>query len=96
MKNPLWAYGDWRQRELERARAKGGFSLFWFYMSMGVVWSLFMVGSLTIFEYLSEGALDAGRLQRHAATYFVGGLIFGLITWVMEEPPRVRRPNNRP
>lgn len=96
MKNPLRSYQNWRQQELERARAKGGFRLFWFYMSMGLLWSLFMVGAFTLIEYFDEGALDARSFQRHAATYFVGGLFFGFIMWVTQETPGVRRPADRP
>jgi hypothetical protein len=95
VKNPLRSYKEWRQRELERARVKGGFRLFWFYMSMGLVWSLFMVGAMTLLELFDEGGLDAGSFQRHATIYFVGGLVFGLVMWVTQEPSGVRRPDDR-
>jgi hypothetical protein len=96
MKNPCCTFRDWRQRELERARARGGLHLFWFYMSMGLAWGLVMCVAVTLLEYHDEGALDAGRLQRHAAIYFVGGLLYGLILWVTQERRGAALPGQRP
>ena len=96
MKNQCRALKEWRRRELERARARGGVRLFWFYMSMGLVWSLFMFGSTLLVDfYYKHGVFDSEDLQARAVIYFVGGLLFGLCMWVVQETPGAGRPDRR-
>jgi hypothetical protein len=91
MKNPCRALKEWRRRGLERARAKGGLHVFWFYLSMGLVWSVFMVAVFTALDFYDQGPLDAEDFQSRALIYFVGGLLFGLVMWVLEEMPGTGR-----
>ena len=96
MKNRLRALGDGRRRALERARARGGVHLFWFYMSLGLVWSLFMFGSTLLVDLFVNGrALDSEDVQGRALIYFVGGLLFGLFMWTIQETRGAGRPDGR-
>ena len=83
-------------REMERARAKSGWHVFWFYLSIGLAWGMFMLAANALLEVFYEGSLDTRLLQRIAGIYFVGGVIYGLIMWVMQEVPGAGRPHNRP
>jgi len=87
MGNPFRALKDWRQRALERARTRGALHVFWFYLSMGLVWSLFMFCSTFIVDLYYKHASDFENVQARALIYFVGGLLFGLIMWVVQEAP---------
>ncbi len=87
MKNPLRTFTDWRRRELERAREKGGLRLFWFYMTMGLAWGLVMVAFTAALDYYNGGALRPGSLQDRWFVYFGGGLVFGLVMWLTQEVP---------
>ena len=87
MKNPFRAVKDWRRQALERARTKGALHVFWFYLSMGLAWSLLMIAVFTALEYYDEGALDFEDFQTRALIYFVGGLFFGFVMWVLQETP---------
>ena len=89
MKNPVWAFKEWRRRELARIDALRGGQLFWVYLTIGLTWALFVFALVTFWEYLTDGAavLDGGRLQRHAALYFAGGILFGLLMWT-DRPSR--------
>ena len=89
------ALREWRRRELERARARGGVYLFWFYMSLGLVWSLSMFGSTLLVDSYYRRAFDAEDLQTRALIYFVGGLLFGLCMWVAQETPGAGRTDKR-
>ena len=83
-------------RELERARAKSGWHVLWFYLSIGLAWGVFMLAANALVQYSYEGSLDTQHLQGTAGIYFVGGLIYGLIMWGMQETPGTGRPGNRP
>lgn len=97
MKKHCRALGDWQRRALERARVRGGVHLFRFYMSMGLVWSLFTFGSTVLVDcYYRHRAFDSGDLQARAVSYFVGGLLFGLCMWLVQETPGAGRPGRRP
>ena len=95
MRNELRALREWRRQALERARARGGVHLFWFYMSMGLVWSLFVSGSTFLVDFYYGRAFDSGDVQTRALVYFVGGLIFGLVMWVTQETPGANRRDDR-
>jgi len=81
MRNPLLQCRDWWNREGERAGTKGGWQLFWFCLTCGLIWCLFMVGWLTLFDLLN-GDYQPGTLQTRAFMFFVCGMVFGLILWV--------------
>lgn len=91
MKNPYRALKDWRRRGLERARAKGGPHVFWFYLSLGLAWSLFMVAVFTALDYYVGRPFNSEYFQTRTLIYFVGGLLFGLVMWVLEETPGTGR-----
>ncbi|HEX7313395.1 MAG TPA: hypothetical protein VF297_05715 [Pyrinomonadaceae bacterium] len=95
MRNELRALSDWRRRALERARARGGVHLFWFYMSLGLAWSLLMFGSTLLVDIYYRRAFDAEDLQTRALIYFVGGLLFGLGIWVVRETTGAGRADDR-
>ena len=95
MRNELRALKEWRQRKLESARARGGVHLFWFYMSLGLVWSLFMFGSTLLVDIHYRRAFDSEDLQMRALIYFVGGLLFGLCMWIVRETPGAGRAHDR-
>jgi threonine/homoserine/homoserine lactone efflux protein len=82
MRNPLRTCIDLWEREGKRAKAKGGWQLFWFSLTCGLIWSIFMVGWLTLTDYLSDGAVSPRRIQNYASFFFVGGMVVGLLLWV--------------
>ena len=86
MKNPWRAYGDWRRQEAARVAALGGWRLFWFNMTIGLVWGLVMFASTVLLDYYRDGApqFDRERVQLNALIYFVGGLLFGLAMWTLQ------------
>jgi hypothetical protein len=96
MRKHCRALSEWRRRELARARARGGVHLFWFYMSVGLVWSLSMFGSTLLVDFDYERAFDAEDSQARALIYFVGGLLFGLCAWVLQDTSGAGRTDNRP
>ncbi|MFL6255194.1 MAG: hypothetical protein ACJ74T_09225 [Pyrinomonadaceae bacterium] len=91
MKNPCRTLKDWRRRGLERARAKGSLHVFWFYLSMGLAWSVFMVAVFTALDFYDERSFNPEHFQTQTLIYFVGGLLFGLVVWVLEEMPGTGR-----
>ena len=95
MKNPFYAFGNWRRRALERARARGGLHLFWFYMSLGLAWSLFVSGSIFLVDLYHGRASGSGDVQARALIYFAGGLLFGLVMWLLQETPGTGRRDAR-
>jgi hypothetical protein len=95
MKKQCWALREWRRQRLEQARARGGLHLFWFYMSMGLVWSLFMFCSTFLVDFYYKRAFDSEDVQARAFIYFVGGLLFGLVMWTIQETPGAGRRHDR-
>ena len=91
MRNPLGAFMNWRRRDLERSRAKGGMRLFWFYMIMGLLWSLLMLALTAVMNYYHKGALRLDDFQNRALICFGGGLFFGLFMWLSREAPGAGR-----
>ena len=91
MTNPLRTYISWRRRQEERARDKGGLRLFWFYMTMGLVWSLLLTAFTALMNYYHVGALRPDDLKTRAFICFGGGLFFGLFMWLMREGAGHRR-----
>jgi hypothetical protein len=95
MMNPFCAFKEWRRRALERASAKGGAHVFWFYMSVGLVWSLLMFGSTLLVDFYYRHARAAEGVPARALIYFVGGLLFGLVMWTIQETPGANRRDDR-
>jgi hypothetical protein len=91
MQNPYRALRDWPPRRLARARGRGGLHVFWFYMSFGLLWGLFMFGLPLLLEFCSGGALDPEGVQAGALVYFAGALLIGLVMWATQEVPRAGR-----
>ncbi|HEX6185360.1 MAG TPA: hypothetical protein VFZ44_15855 [Pyrinomonadaceae bacterium] len=92
MNNPFRAFRDRRQQAFARARERRGWHLFWIYMTMGLEWGIFMFAFNLIMEYfgVDGGGLVSGSLQLKAAVYFVGGMLFGLFLWTVQEFPAAR------
>ena len=65
-------------------------------IAIGLAWGVFMLAANALVQYSYEGSLDTQHLQGTAGIYFVGGLIYGLIMWVMQEAPGAGRPHDRP
>lgn len=84
MRNPLLKLREWWNREAERASAKGGWQLFWFSLTCGLIWSLLMLGWLTLTDLFS-GDYRRGILQARASLFFVCGMVLGLILWVLQK-----------
>lgn len=84
MRNPFTTYREWWNREAERASAKGGWQLFWFSLTCGLMWGLFMVGWLTLANLL-DGDYKPETLQNRSYLFFVCGMALGLILWVWQK-----------
>jgi hypothetical protein len=91
MENPFRTFISWRRRDLERARHEGGVRLFWFYMTMGLVWGLLMTALAAVMNYYHKGALVPDDMWNRAFVCFGGGLFFGLFMWLMNEVPGAGR-----
>lgn len=87
MRNPLCTCRDWWNREGERASAKGGLQLFWFSLTSGLVWAIFMVICLGLFDHFSSGKSVLASMQSHFLIYFVLGMVVGLSTWKKQAKP---------
>ena len=81
MRNPCREIKGWWEREGERAKAKGGWQFFWYSLTVGLLWGLFMVVWLTTFDYL-DGTYRPGSMQSRASMFFVFGMLFGLFVWI--------------
>lgn len=82
-------------RRLARARGKGRLHVFWFYMSIGLMWALSMFGFTVLLNSCSTGRLDSEMMQDSALIYFAGGLFVGLTTWATQELRLVLRRQSR-
>lgn len=85
MRNPFCAFIDWRQQQLAQARDKGGLHLFWFYITLGLVWSLFMTAMAAALDFYHNGALGSDTFHDRATTFFGGGIVYGLLMWTMRK-----------
>jgi hypothetical protein len=92
----MLTYRSWGRRRLDRARVKGGWHVFWFYMSLGLVWGMFLLATISLVEYFYDGTLDAKSFQRNAGIYFVAGLLYGLLMWILQEASGASRLDKRP
>lgn len=81
MRNPYRKLNDWLEREGERARAKGRLHFFWYSLTMGLLWGIFMVAWLTAFDYV-DGSYRPGLIQTRSSFFFAGGMLFGLFLWL--------------
>ena len=93
MRNPCRKLTGWWNREGERAKAKGGLQLFWFALTNGLLWTLFMVTALGLFDYFDGGKSFIEGMRRHFLMYFVIGMLTGLSSWKrMSKPGNGSRP----
>ncbi|HEV7893946.1 MAG TPA: hypothetical protein VGP08_25245 [Pyrinomonadaceae bacterium] len=81
MINPCRKLTGWWEREGERAKAKGGLQLFWFALTNGLIWGLFMLVCLGLFDYLTGDTSVVKSIQSHFLVYFVIGMLVGFTTW---------------
>ena len=94
MRNPFCALKGWQQGALERAEARGGWSVFWFYMTAGLCLSLFMFALTGAFRLLSDAPTYLSPRERLFID-FVGGMLFGFVMWVLHLSRRGVRPAAR-
>ena len=95
MKNAYRTLRDWPPRGLARAEGRGGPHVFWFHMSVGLVWALFMFGLTLLINLCSTGALDEEGVRSSMAVYYPGGLLIGLVMWATRQSPGARRRDKR-
>jgi hypothetical protein len=95
MRSPIRACYDLQRRRLEAARAKGRAHVFWHYLSMGLGWSLFMVACGVLFDLYHAGAPNFESMRTRSLVYFVGGVSYGLVMWVVQETPDMCRRDPR-
>lgn len=95
MRNPFCEYKGWWQGRLERAEARGGWHLFWFYMTAGLCWSLLLFALTTAYGLLIGDTYKYLSLQERLAVQFLGGMLFGFITWLLRLSGAAGRPAAR-
>ena len=95
MRNPFRALLEWRRREMERVDALGGWRLFWYYMTLGLLWSLWMFAGTTAIDLLTGDTPRYLSLQDRMTINFGGGMLFGFVTWLIHTPRRAGRPSAR-
>ncbi|MBV9923508.1 MAG: hypothetical protein JOZ96_00600 [Acidobacteria bacterium] len=95
MRNPLCAFQGWWRGKLERAEASGGWSVFWFFMTTGLLWSLLMFTLTSAYGFLSGDTYKYLSVQHRLFIDFVGGMFFGFIMWLLHLSRRAGRPAAR-